>query len=122
MKQYLAIMKALSDSNRARVLCALRDGELCVCQLIELLQLAPSTVSKHLSILQHAELIESRKEGRWVYYRLSRKSVSQAAARITRETFRTLAENESIAEDNRRLKRIRKADLERLCRKILCKS
>jgi AhpD family alkylhydroperoxidase len=49
---------------------ALWDGELCVCQMIELLGLAPSTVSKHISILRPAELLESRKDGRWIYYRL----------------------------------------------------
>ena len=122
MKDYLAVTKALSDASRARMLCALRGGELCVCQLIELLQLAPSTVSKHLSILNQADLVESRKNGRWVYYRLPRKPGSGAAARMTKETFRALADSAAILEDEKRLKRIRGADLEELCRRILCKS
>ncbi|NQU38590.1 MAG: winged helix-turn-helix transcriptional regulator [Lentisphaerae bacterium] len=117
MKAYLAITKALSDPNRVRMLCALRDGELCVCQLIELLGLAPSTVSKHLSVLNHAELIESRKEGRWVYYRLPRKRGLDVAARMTNETFRALADSNAISADDRRLKAIREANVEELCRK-----
>ena len=123
MKNFLAIANALSDASRVRMLCALRGGELCVCQLIELLGLAPSTVSKHLSILNQAELIESRKEGRWVYYGLPKKrSQDVMARRITNETFKALENSEAIAEDAERLKAIRNADLEELCRKLLCKN
>jgi ArsR family transcriptional regulator, arsenate/arsenite/antimonite-responsive transcriptional repressor len=67
MRDRLDVLKALADETRLRALCALRGGELCVCQLIALLELAPSTVSKHLSILRAARLVESRKEGRWIY-------------------------------------------------------
>src|SRR5208282_6184828 len=70
MREFMAITKALSDPNRVRMLLALRRGELCVCQITELFGFAPSTVSKHLSILHHAGLILSRKSERWVYYRL----------------------------------------------------
>ena len=122
MKQYLAITKALSDSSRVRMLCALRGGELCVCQLIELLGLAPSTVSKHLSILNQAELVDSRKEGRWVYYRLPRKRGLDVAGRMTKETFRALADSPAIVEDDKRLKTIREADLDELCRRTPCKN
>ena len=121
MKQYLTITKALSDASRVRMLCALRGGELCVCQLIELLGLAPSTVSKHLSILNQADLVESRKEGRWVYYRLPGKSGQSVAACIAKETFRALSESEAIVADEKRLRAIREGDLEELCRKIMCK-
>ena len=119
LKQYLSITKALSDPNRVQMLCALRGGELCVCQLIDLLQLAPSTVSKHLSILNQAELVESRKEGRWVYYRLPRKRVLDVPARMTKETFRALADSAAITEADERLKAIREADLEEVCRRTL---
>lgn len=61
---------ALSDENRLRALLSLRNGELCVCIITEILKLAPSTVSKHMSILRDAGLVLSRKEGRWIYYRL----------------------------------------------------
>lgn len=50
---------------------ALRGKELCVCTLTELLDLAPSTTSKHLSVLKQARLIESVKDGKFVYYRLT---------------------------------------------------
>ena len=121
MKNYLAVTKALSDPNRVRMLCALRAGELCVCQLIELLGLAPSTVSKHLSILNQAGLIDSRKEGRWVYYRLPHQQKEGVAAGMIKETFKALANSAAIIEDDKRLSAIREADLEEICRKIQCK-
>lgn len=72
MKTALSIAKALADGSRMRVVAALlRHDELCVCQLVEMLRLATATVSRHMSILQHARLVQSRKDGKWVYYRLA---------------------------------------------------
>ncbi len=69
----MAVLKALADENRVRILTALRPKELCVCQIVELLGLAPSTVSKHMAILKQARLVDSRKESRWMFYRLAEK-------------------------------------------------
>ena len=69
MLNFLSITKALADESRLRVLIALNGLELCVCQVTELLGLAPSTVSKHMAILTQARLVEYRKDGRWRYYR-----------------------------------------------------
>ena len=71
MFEFLNITKALAEENRLRILLALDGAELCVCQLVELLELAPSTVSKHMSVLRQARLVESRKDGRWMHYRLA---------------------------------------------------
>ena len=72
MKEILSIIKALSDGNRLRVIVALmKHKELCVCQITEMLRLAMATVSRHMSVLQNAGLVSSRKDGRWVYYKLS---------------------------------------------------
>jgi len=68
MEKIVTVFKALSDSHRLRAFMVLRGGELCICQIIALLELAPSTVSKHMTILKQAGLVESRKEGRWIYY------------------------------------------------------
>lgn len=69
MDQLLQTTRALADGNRLRALAALLwHGELCVCQITELLGLATATVSRHLAVLQGAQLITSRKEGRWVYF------------------------------------------------------
>ncbi len=71
MRDFMAAARALSDEGRVRIVAALTWQELCVCELIELLQLAPSTVSKHLSLLKQARIIEGRRSGRWTYYRLA---------------------------------------------------
>lgn len=72
MEHILSCIKALSDKNRLRVVMTLKDsGELCVCQITEMLNLATPTVSRHMSVLQGAGLVKSRKDSRWVYYRLS---------------------------------------------------
>ena len=61
MRELMSIVKALGDENRVRAVMALRNRELCLCQIIELLGLAPSTVSKHMSILKQARLVDTRK-------------------------------------------------------------
>lgn len=71
MFDVLCMIRAMGDENRLRILMALRGKELCVCTLTGLLGLAPSTTSKHLSVLKQARLIESVKDGRFVYYRLT---------------------------------------------------
>ncbi|HBG46547.1 MAG TPA: ArsR family transcriptional regulator [Deltaproteobacteria bacterium] len=112
----LTIAKALSDRARLRVLMALLPGELCVCQIVELLGLAPSTVSKHLQLLQHSGLIASRKDSRWVYYRLAGREASPAAQKALRWVRDTLAEDSSIGADMKAIKKINGMTKEALCR------
>ena len=65
MREILSITKALSDESRLRALIAVKDGELCLCQIIQVLGLAPATVSKHMDTLERAGLVERRRQGRW---------------------------------------------------------
>jgi DNA-binding transcriptional ArsR family regulator len=109
--------KALSDPGRIRILMALRGKELCVCQLIELLGLAPSTVSKHMTVLRQAGLVRSRKKGRWVYYCLAGDEAShEAAARALSWITEAVKGAPEIKEDETHLKEILKTDPEKLCR------
>jgi DNA-binding transcriptional ArsR family regulator len=78
MHHVLLITKALSDESRLRVLMALRQGEMCLNDLTDLLTLTPSTVSRHMSILRDAGLVTGRREGKWHYYRLSKAGASEA--------------------------------------------
>lgn len=109
MNAFIETTKALADPNRVRALMALRGRELCVCRIIELLQLAPSTVSKHLTILKRAGLIEGRKEGRWMHYRLP-----DAPPSALQWTFDSLDSAPEIAQDQRRLEKIMETDIEAL--------
>ena len=116
MREVIAITKALADRSRVRALLALRQQELCVCQIIELLDLAPSTVSKHMSVLHQARLVESRKEGRWVHYRLAGEDAPAEATEAIEWIFRSLSGDPDIRRDAERLKDIVKMDPEALCR------
>ena len=62
-------LKAAGDATRLRILRMLEEGPLCVCQVVEVLGLSQSTVSKHLVLLKNAGLIEDEKRGKWVFYR-----------------------------------------------------
>ena len=121
MRAILDVTKALADSNRLRILMALREGELCVCQIVELLQLAPSTTSKHMSILRQARLVESRKDGRWMYYRLPDRHAPKAVKEAVAWVRRHLAEVPEIVQDEKELARILRMDPEDICRRQ-CKS
>jgi DNA-binding transcriptional ArsR family regulator len=116
MPDILAITKALADWNRLRVLMALRKSELCVCQVIAVLGLAPSTVSKHMYVLRRARLVEARKEGRWVYYRFPDRDVPKSVEGAIQWVLRNLADDPQISKDARKLEAILKMDPERLCK------
>ena len=70
MKAPAKLFKALSDETRLRILALLSHGELCVCDLMEVLNLPQSTVSRHLAHLRNAGLVDDRRQGVWMYYRL----------------------------------------------------
>jgi ArsR family transcriptional regulator, arsenate/arsenite/antimonite-responsive transcriptional repressor len=120
MREFMAITRALSDPNRVRILLALRKGELCVCQITELFNFAPSTVSKHLSILHHAGLILSRKSERWVYYRLPDKSAPVVVREALDWVHKSIGKTDEAAADAKTLKRILKTDLAVICRRQKC--
>lgn len=71
MREFIRVMKAVSDPNRVKILKMLQHRTLCVCELQAALGIAQPTVSKHLKILEEAGLVISRKEGLWVNYQLS---------------------------------------------------
>jgi len=80
MKDFIKVMKALSDPNRVKIIKMLERRIMCVCEIKEALQLAQSSVSKHLKILEEAGLIAYSKEGLWVNYRLADGANSPYAA------------------------------------------
>jgi len=113
----MGIVKALADENRVRALLSLREGELCVCQIIELLNLAPSTVSKHMTILKQARLVETTKRGRWVYYRLSNgREASGLVTDAVSFVLKSLSNNPTVLKDVERLRMVLETHPEELCR------
>ena len=74
MREFIETYKALSDETRLRILSLLlhSKSELCVCEFTDTLEVPQYNVSRHLKILKHSGLVEERKEGRWVYFRLAK--------------------------------------------------
>jgi DNA-binding transcriptional ArsR family regulator len=110
----LRIAKALSDETRLRALLALRAGELCLCHVVGLLELSPSTVSKHLDILCQAGLVQRRKDGRWCYFRLADRGASPVVRSALRWVLAAPADDVTIAKDAQRLASLRRKDLQEL--------
>lgn len=98
MKNLLQITKALADENRLRIMMMVKEKEPCVCQIVEVLGTAPSTASKHLSILKNAGLIDYYKDGRWIYYHLPRKR-DQLVQNTLQYLFSNLEDSEIIRRD-----------------------
>ena len=117
MREFMAITKALSDPGRVRILLALRRRELCVCQITELFGFAPSTMSKHLSILHHAGLIQSRKTERWVHYRLPDPPVPAAVRQALDWVHQSLARTTEAKADAERLGKILRINVKEICRR-----
>ncbi|MBN2134183.1 MAG: winged helix-turn-helix transcriptional regulator [Acidobacteria bacterium] len=111
MRNTINIMKALADENRVRIVLALARGELCVCQITEMLELAPSTVSKHLSILKNAGLIKYRKDGRWIHYQLDESSKIPEVGSFLEWIIESLKDSEEVLNDFEKLKTIEKKSL-----------
>ena len=115
MRQLMQVTRALSDENRVRIVMFLTHSELCLCQIIELLKLSPSTVSKHMSILIQAGLVDVRKEGRWHYYGFPEDPepiVSAAYDFLHRANPKT----PNLEKEHRLLQEVLKVDKEELCR------
>jgi DNA-binding transcriptional ArsR family regulator len=120
MRETLAIARALGDPHRLRTLLLVGEKELCVCQLIEMLGLAPSTVSKHLQVLAQAGLVVTSKEGRWVHMRLPRGEEASPAVRGALAWVRRTLEDDAQAEaDTRQLRRVLRVPREEISRRQL---
>jgi len=101
--QDLTLMgKAFSEPTRVRVISLLRSGELCVCELCDVLGLPQSTLSTHLQFLRQTGLTTTRQEGKWVYYTLA-KSFLAATRALFRLDEKGLARDPVLKADARRL-------------------
>lgn len=98
------IFRAFSDRTRLRIMNLLVGGEICVCDLIDVLDLPQAKVSRHLAYLRRAELVDTRRDGQWIYYRLARPE--NAFHRKMLECLRCcLAEVPELEVDRARLER-----------------
>ena len=114
MKSFLKVMKALSDSNRVKIIKLLQQKMMCVCELRGALKIAQPTVSKHLKILEEAGLVEYAKDGLWVNYFLADGNASPYASSVLGNLKHWLEEDPEIAE---LVKKVPLLNREELCRK-----
>ena len=98
MKEFIRVMKALSDPTRVKILKILERRSMCVCELQSALGSAQSTTSKHLKILEDAGLVGSRKDGLWVNYTLTDGRQSAYAASILGNLRHWLNDEAEISE------------------------
>ena len=115
LREFETVLKAVADPTRARILKILEHGELCVCQVVAVLGLGQSTVSRHLAVLRNAGLIEDRKEGRWAFYRLATDPRSRYASAMVELLKAWLNDDDSVMEDRRRAEVLRRIPVDRLC-------
>jgi ArsR family transcriptional regulator len=114
MKEFIKVMKALSDPNRVKVVKMLQFRSLCVCELQTALQIAQPTVSNHLKILEEAGLVTYRKSGLWVNYSLANGESSPYAATLLGSLKHWLLEDPEMERLIKVLPEIRREDI---CRK-----
>jgi len=111
MKTFIRVMKALSDPNRVKMMKMLQHRPLCVCEIKEALGVAQSTASKHLKILEDADLVRSFKDGLWVNYSLADGRGSPFAASMIGNLKHWLENESDIQELNKILPGIDRHDI-----------
>ena len=111
MKEFIKVMKALSDPNRVKIVKMLQHKMMCVCELTEALQISQPAVSKHLKILEEAGLVSFRKDGLWVNYLLSDGRSSPYAASMLGNIRHWLEDVQEIVELAEKLPLIRREDI-----------
>jgi ArsR family transcriptional regulator len=98
MKDFIKVMKALSDPNRVKILKLLQQKTMCVCELQGALQISQPSVSKALRILEDAGLVDYKKEGLWVNYYLADGNESPYAASLLGNLRHWLDEDPQVSE------------------------
>jgi ArsR family transcriptional regulator len=111
MKFFVKVMKALSDSNRVKIIKMLQHKPMCVCEMQEALGLAQPTVSKHLKMLEDAGIVASSKDGKWVNYCLTDGARNPYAASILGNLRHWLDDEPEISELLQKLPFIRREDI-----------
>ena len=111
MKEFIKVMKALSDPNRVKLLKMLQRRVMCVCEIQAALEIAQPTVSKHLKILEDAGLVGRETDGLWVNYSLSNGSRSAYAASLLGNLRHWLNDDPGVRDLARRCEKVRREDL-----------
>jgi DNA-binding transcriptional ArsR family regulator len=115
LETFETVAKAVADPSRVRILKILEGGELCVCQITAVLDLAPATVSKHLAALKTAGLLQQRRDGKWVHYRLAERDFNPYVRPFLSLVGVALADDPTAVEDRRALAMVNAVPVQVLC-------
>jgi ArsR family transcriptional regulator, arsenate/arsenite/antimonite-responsive transcriptional repressor len=96
MKEFIKVMKALSDPNRVKIVKMLQKGTMCVCEVQAALEISQPTVSKHLKILEGAGLVDRKQKGLWAHYSLTDGGRSPYAASLLGNLMHWFADDPGI--------------------------
>ena len=94
--------QALGDRTRLRLLNLMGDREICVCYFVEILAQGQPKISRHLAYLRNAGMVQARREGKWMHYRIVMPPKT-GAAQVLRQTLAWLAEDRGMQADRARL-------------------
>lgn len=111
MKEFVKVMKALSDPNRVKIIKMLQHKSMCVCEMQSALGIAQPTVSKHLKVLEDAGFVRSAKDGLWVNYILSEGTSSAYASTLLGNLKHWLENDEEVKGLVNRLPIIRREEI-----------
>ena len=111
MKDFIKVMKALSDPNRIKIVKMLQHKTMCVCEMKEALRISQPSVSKNLKILEEAGLVDFSKDGLWVNYHLTDGGKSPYVASVLGNLRHWLEDEKEIQELVRKLPVIRREDI-----------
>ena len=111
MKNFIKVMKALSDPNRVKIVKMLQHKSMCVCEMRAALRVAQPTVSKHLKILEDAGLVDFVKDGTWVNYHLTDGSDNPYAAAVLGKLRNWLEQDPQVNDLVERLPMINREDI-----------
>ena len=115
MRELELALKAAADPTRTRILKLLEAGGLCVCQVQAVLGLAPSTVSKHLTTLKLAGLVQDRRDGKWIEYSLIEDPGNPHAKPVLGLLHGPLDRDPRVLNDRKRLREIKMIPMDKLC-------
>lgn len=104
MKNFVNIFKALADETRLRVIKLLQKRELCVCELMQVLGMSQPRISRHLTVLKNAGLVDDRREGRWIHYSLRKEALQKDDIKLLLKAMLSLGNDDAtVKADQARL-------------------
>jgi ArsR family transcriptional regulator len=106
MRNLINIFKALSDETRVRILKLLEGGELCICKIMDVVDMKQSRVSRHMGILKNARLVKDRRDGKWVHYSLNPKPEDFSHKEIISLLEKCLKDYAVVARDREELRKL----------------